>query len=271
MDAAAGEPAGRGREPARSAAGSRRAASARPVAARGRRRPTAPTRLILVRHGETELTAAAALLRPRRRAAVRARHRPRREAAAARVAALAPAVAAVVTSPLARCRATAEADRRGARAESPVSVEPDLIECDFGDWEGLTFAEVRRALAGRDGRAGSARPAVAPPGGESFAAGRRRGCAGRWRGCGERTRRQTVVVVSPRLADQADPARRARRRRRVPAPAATSTRPGCPLWTSGRTAGWPCARSTTPPTCPPLPLDPPPRPSLVDLAVWLED
>ena len=26
----------------------------------------------------------------------------------------------------------------------PVVVEPDLVECDFGEWEGLTFAEVRR-------------------------------------------------------------------------------------------------------------------------------
>ncbi len=49
----------------------------------------------------------------------------------------------------------------------PVETDDDLIECDFGEWEGLTFAEVReRYPAQLD--AWLASTAVAPPGGESF-------------------------------------------------------------------------------------------------------
>src|SRR6266540_2555429 len=88
--------------------------------------------------------------------------------AARRIARLGVDVAAVVSSPLSRCVETAQAVVAAA-AEGPVRVDPDLIECDFGAWEGLTFAEVRRRwpaeldawLAGAD---------VAPPGGEPFSA-----------------------------------------------------------------------------------------------------
>src|SRR5206468_6312185 len=76
----------------------------------------------------------------------------------------------------------------------PVVPEPDLIECDFGDWEGLTFAEVRARWPEELNR-WLAAPAEAPPGGESFravamrvrrvVAGLREGYPG-----------QTVVVVS---------------------------------------------------------------------------
>ncbi|CAG7629966.1 putative phosphoglycerate mutase [Actinacidiphila bryophytorum] len=72
---------------------------------------------------------------------------------------------AVVTSPLARCRQTAQAaaDRLGL----PVAVADGLRETAFGAWEGLTFAEVRsRYPAELD--AWFASPAAAPPGGESF-------------------------------------------------------------------------------------------------------
>jgi probable phosphoglycerate mutase len=49
----------------------------------------------------------------------------------------------------------------------PLVVEPDLIECDFGEWEGRTFAEVRQQWPA-ELDAWLASPAVAPPGGESF-------------------------------------------------------------------------------------------------------
>jgi ribonuclease H / adenosylcobalamin/alpha-ribazole phosphatase len=125
------------------------------------------TRLLLVRHGETELT-------EQRRYSGRgdvplsARGLAQAQAIAARVAALAPSVSAVVTSPLRRCGATAEvvaAAAGGAR----VVVEPDLVECDFGAWEGHTFAEVRsRWPAELD--AWLASTSSSPPDGESFAA-----------------------------------------------------------------------------------------------------
>jgi probable phosphoglycerate mutase len=49
----------------------------------------------------------------------------------------------------------------------PVIVEPDLVECDFGRWEGLTFAEVRERWPDQLS-AWLASTEVAPPGGESF-------------------------------------------------------------------------------------------------------
>jgi len=88
------------------------------------------------------------------------------EAAAARVRALAPAVTAVVTSPLSRCTRTARLIANAAGGV-PVTVEPELIECDFGAWEGLTFAEVRERWPEElDAWLGD--PSVAPPDGESF-------------------------------------------------------------------------------------------------------
>ncbi|MEV1145204.1 histidine phosphatase family protein, partial [Micromonospora sp. NPDC049799] len=123
------------------------------------------TRLILVRHGETEYT-------EQRRYSGRgdvplsARGRAQIRATAARVAALAPSAAAVVSSPLSRCTTTAEAIAE-ALGGLPVRREDDLIECDFGAWEGRTFAEVRERWAGEmDAWLASTR--VAPPDGESF-------------------------------------------------------------------------------------------------------
>ncbi|MBO4209318.1 bifunctional RNase H/acid phosphatase [Micromonospora echinofusca] len=123
------------------------------------------TRLILVRHGATELTA-------QRRYSGRGdvplaeRGRAQARAAATRVAALAPTVAAVVSSPLSRCTATAELIAR-ALGGPPVRTDDDLIECDFGDWEGRTFADVRAEFPG-EMDAWLASTTVAPPGGESF-------------------------------------------------------------------------------------------------------
>jgi broad specificity phosphatase PhoE/ribonuclease HI len=131
-------------------------------------RPTfTATRLILVRHGETEWTV-------QHRYAGRAdvplsdQGRAQAQATAARVAELAPSVAAVLSSPLSRCTATAEAIA-GALGGIPVRPQGDWIECDFGDWDGKTFAEVRDQWPGElDAWLASTR--IAPPGGESFTA-----------------------------------------------------------------------------------------------------
>jgi probable phosphoglycerate mutase len=86
-------------------------------------------------------------------------------AAAARIARIAPSSAMVLSSPLARCTATSA--EVAAAVGAPVRVEPDLIECDFGEWDGLTFAEVRqRWPADLERWLGSSQ--LAPPGGESF-------------------------------------------------------------------------------------------------------
>ena len=109
------------------------------------------------------------LLRPRRRPALRRGRRPRRWPPAGGWPASPGTSRPSSRSPLGRCVRTAELDR-GRAGRRDVTVLPDLIECDFGEWEGLTFAEVQRALAGRDGDAGWTRRRVAPPGGESFEA-----------------------------------------------------------------------------------------------------
>jgi ribonuclease H / adenosylcobalamin/alpha-ribazole phosphatase len=123
------------------------------------------TRLVLVRHGETELTAQR---RYSGRGDVPLSHKGHLQAAAAaaRVTTVVTEVAAVVSSPLARCVATAE--KIAADTNSlPVRIVPDLIECDFGQWEGLTFSEVRERWPDQlDTWLGS--PSAAPPGGESF-------------------------------------------------------------------------------------------------------
>jgi len=136
-----------------------------PVSGAGRPAGTA-TRLILVRHGETTLTA-------QRRYSGRgdvplsAVGTAQAKATAKRVTALCDGdVPVIVSSPLRRCLRTAEL-LGAAGAADPVRVEDDLIECDFGDWEGLTFAEVREKWSDQMTTwLGST--AVAPPGGESF-------------------------------------------------------------------------------------------------------
>jgi broad specificity phosphatase PhoE/ribonuclease HI len=123
------------------------------------------TRLILVRHGETTMTKQG---RYSGRGDVPLSDEGQAQAMAAggRVALLAREVAAVVTSPLGRCVRTAEimaAELGGV----DVTVLDDLIECDFGEWEGLTFAEVQQRWPA-EMSAWLDSPAVAPPGGESF-------------------------------------------------------------------------------------------------------
>jgi probable phosphoglycerate mutase len=125
------------------------------------------TRIILVRHGETALTAQGRYS-GRGDVALSDQGEAQAMAAAGRVAGIARDVAAVVTSPLSRCTRTAEliaAELGGV----DVTVMPDLTECDFGEWEGLTFAEAQErwpeAMA-----AWLDSTRVAPPGGESFEA-----------------------------------------------------------------------------------------------------
>jgi ribonuclease H / adenosylcobalamin/alpha-ribazole phosphatase len=144
------------------------AAAERPAGTRTWEPPSSATatRLVLLRHGATELTA-------QRRYSGRgdvplaAEGMAQAEATAARIAALVPAVASVVTSPLRRCTATAEVIAAEC-GRPPVVVEEDLVECDFGAWEGHTFAEVR-ARWPRELAAWLGSTTVAPPDGESFA------------------------------------------------------------------------------------------------------
>jgi broad specificity phosphatase PhoE/ribonuclease HI len=123
----------------------------------------APTRMLLLRHGQTELS-------------VERRYSGRgnpslTELGRAQVAAAAEylgargGVAAVVTSPLQRAYDTAAAAAKALGLD--VAVDEDLIETDFGSWEGLTFGEA----AERDPelhRKWLRDTSVPPPQGESF-------------------------------------------------------------------------------------------------------
>ncbi|MFC8271199.1 bifunctional RNase H/acid phosphatase [Streptomyces sp. NPDC057271] len=132
----------------------------------------APATFVLLRHGETALT-------PEKRFSGSGGSDPELSAAGLRQAdAVAAALAArgtiqdIVSSPLRRCRQTAEAV--AARLGLDVRIEDGLRETDFGAWEGLTFAEVRERHAD-DLDAWLASPKAAPTGGgESFATVARR-------------------------------------------------------------------------------------------------
>ncbi|MCC3333491.1 bifunctional RNase H/acid phosphatase [Nocardia abscessus] len=122
-----------------------------------------PTRLLLLRHGQTELSV-------QRRYSGRG-NPPltplgREQAArAAKMLAAKGGITAVVSSPLGRARETAEA--AAAALGVPVEVHDGLIETDFGVWEGLTFAEAMQRDPDLHAR-WLGDPAVAAPGGESF-------------------------------------------------------------------------------------------------------
>ncbi|MEV8536540.1 bifunctional RNase H/acid phosphatase [Streptomyces sp. NPDC051211] len=136
-----------------------------------------PATFVLLRHGETALT-------PEKRFSgsggtdpeLSPAGRRQAEAVAAALAARG-TVQAVISSPLRRCRETAQAvaDRLGL----PVTVEHGLRETDFGAWEGLTFAEVKDRYPA-DLQAWLDSPKAAPTGGgESFSQVTRRVSAAR--------------------------------------------------------------------------------------------
>ena len=123
-----------------------------------------PTTLVLARHGETLLTAEKRFSGVRTDPELTAAGRDQAERLAAAVRELAP-VHSVLASPLRRARETAQiiADRLGL----PVAIDQRLVECDFGVWDGLAWAEIERNWP--DELAGWLKStAVAPPGGESF-------------------------------------------------------------------------------------------------------
>jgi len=154
--------------------------------------PDAATVLVLLRHGESTLTAQKRFSGSGGSDPALSEHGRWQAARAAAELVLRGGVQAVVSSPLARCRQTAQAaaDRLGL----DVTVEPGLRETDFGAWEGLTFGEIReRYPAEMDAWFASAD--AAPPGGESFAAVAARVAAAR-DGLLDRYRGRTVLVVS---------------------------------------------------------------------------
>ncbi|WP_116950412.1 bifunctional RNase H/acid phosphatase [Jiangella endophytica] len=123
-----------------------------------------PTTLQVVRHGQTAMTAA-------RRFSGGGVPGPsldelgREQAARAAELLSTSGAVAVVCSPMVRTRETA--DIIGRRLGLTTTVDEAWRECDFGDWDGLTLAEIGErypdALAGWFGTT-----ALRPPGGESL-------------------------------------------------------------------------------------------------------
>ncbi|HLJ63509.1 MAG TPA: histidine phosphatase family protein [Stellaceae bacterium] len=97
------------------------------------------------------------------------------QAAFAKLAARLPREAVWVTSPLQRTHLTARAIvAAGLPGPDPipgpaVTVEPDLIEQHFGEWQGVSYAELASRTGNHWPRFWLAPAHEAPPGGESFA------------------------------------------------------------------------------------------------------
>ncbi len=139
-----------------------------PAAALPHPRDGEPTRFIVVRHGETTWGAQA---RFAGREDVPLTPRGRRQAAAVagRIRFFEPT--AVLTSPLRRCRNTAQAI--AAELGAPVVVDDRLIDGLLGEWTGFRAAEIEERWPAEfaDWRSD---PDAAPPGGESYTAIRQR-------------------------------------------------------------------------------------------------
>jgi probable phosphoglycerate mutase len=150
----------------------------------------APTRMVLVRHGSTELSG----LRYSGRVDPELNDKGigQARALARRLAALRGDKPAVVSSPLRRTTATAATIAEALDAE--VSTDDGLLETDFGQWEGRTFAEVKQHWKA-ERKAWRTDSSVAPPGGESVNQVARRVRAARDRLLAAYPGR-TVVVVS---------------------------------------------------------------------------
>lgn len=149
-----------------------------------------PTTTVLLRHGDTRLS-------PEHRFSG-TRDAPLSEngtlqaRAAARRLACAGQIDAVITSPLQRAAVTASI----AAAELGLSatVEDELRETDFGEWEGFTLPEIQERWPDLV-PAWQHDPELAPPGGESFADTARRVDRARERIIRDH-RGETVLIVS---------------------------------------------------------------------------
>lgn len=118
------------------------------------------SQLILVRHGQTDANAAGLLL-GRTDPPLNDVGRAQAAEIAARVSVYGPE--RVITSPLLRTVETAEIV--GAACGLSVTVEDRLVEVDYGEYDGLPFADLPSDLV----RRWRTEPEFAPPGGESLA------------------------------------------------------------------------------------------------------
>lgn len=121
--------------------------------------------LVLTRHGLTPRSSPEQHLGQRVDVALSDAGRAQAEALAARVRGI--AFERVVASPLVRAQETARIVAAGLRAPVVVETDTRLAEMDYGEWEGLTYAQIDQRDAARR-RAWEVDPAsIRCPGGES--------------------------------------------------------------------------------------------------------
>ncbi len=142
--------------------------AAAPAAVLPRPGTAGPTRIVVVRHGQTTWGAE---LRFAGRRDVPLTERGRRQATAVakRVSALSPAV--VLSSPLLRCADTAASI--AGEVGAPVVTDERLIDGLLGDWTGFRADQIAAQWPG-EFASWRSDPDAAPPGGESFTAIRER-------------------------------------------------------------------------------------------------
>jgi probable phosphoglycerate mutase len=139
-----------------------------PAAALPHPRDGEPTRFVVVRHGETTWGVQARFA-GRKDVSLTPRGRRQAAAVAGRIRLMAPVV--VLTSPLQRCRNTAQAI--AAEVDAPVIVDERLIDGLLGAWTGLRAAEIEERWP-QEFACWRSDPDAAPPGGESFSEIRQR-------------------------------------------------------------------------------------------------
>ena len=122
--------------------------------------------VILVRHGRTTANTSGVLAG--RQAGVRLDETGRAQAKAAGERLAGVPLAAVVTSPLGRCRETAAAMLQGHQSAPTPAPERGLVECDYGEWQGRDLKTLAKEKLWKTVQA---QPAAAVfPSGESLAA-----------------------------------------------------------------------------------------------------
>lgn len=132
-------------------------------------RPARPTRLCLVRHGETDWNAGRRIQGHIDIPLSAVGHAQSRAAGNALAN---EGFAAIYSSDLTRARQTAEATAQLAThfAKVPLQVLPGLRERHYGIFEGLTYTEIEARYPADYLRHKAREPQFAPPGGESLAA-----------------------------------------------------------------------------------------------------
>ncbi|GEP38375.1 phosphoglycerate mutase [Nocardioides psychrotolerans] len=98
--------------------------------------------VILVRHGRTSANASGMLAGRLAGVKLDDHGREQAERAGERIAPV--PLAAIVSSPLERCRQTAKILGAAHHAAPPVTTERGIIECDYGDWQGRPLRDLAK-------------------------------------------------------------------------------------------------------------------------------